>query len=106
MIASGNGDVRALYARVKLSGLLTRACQPAGNFCRWQLVTMGLDEGRLEVAWNGSPLGHATVLEGLNASSGTAALDRGGRIHLAIYDASKDSKGANSSVRYLVLGGP
>ncbi len=95
VVPSGNGEVRLLYARQKAQVDATSQC--FGCVCQWQWQSVRTVEGSLEVAWpDGEQLGHATLVDGIVTYGGTAVIDDGGRIQLAVGD--------NGALRYLMIG--
>lgn len=95
VVASGNGEVRLLYARQTAQVDATSQC--FGCVCQWQWQSLRTVGGSLEVAWpDGEQVGHATLVDGIVTYGGTAVIDDGGRIQLAVGD--------NGALRYLMIG--
>lgn len=102
LVASGNGDVRVLYASVRYQGTLMASGCSYGP-CSWSTVN-SKETGTLNLSWpaSGTGGGFGTVTATANflpVSQTRAAVDHKGRIHVA----GSDKTGAGG-VRYLLLG--
>ena len=105
-VASGNGDVRLLFARRRYHGTVTAVYDPTNPYsqCKWQ---GGQVTGYVMVAWpSGGAIKTASVAQGIAAkqkSSFEAELDKSGNIHFGVYAYASSSAG-NTQVRYVMLG--
>ena len=105
VVASGNGDVRLLYARTRYHGTKVGKQNTYPPFsCTW---SGGKTTGYIHMAWPKSGGGHgkATLLSDALLSSGgnvEAELDAKGNIHTAVYTYNTAQTG--TEVRYLKIG--
>ena len=110
IVTSGSGEVRLLWSRTESRVVSTGRCTPPGpggpmmERCDWQTTSREDTRSIVIADPSTSPPAISTAVRGMGGITGTAAVDREGRIHLAVYE---QVPGSGATVaRYAMIAAP